>query len=145
MIKILIPIIVFSFNLNFVLAQKPESRSLFNQDMDGMDIPDSPILLVESENNTTYFKKFQSKLHISIYPNPVIDYANLHFELQTGGEVSLEVFTLEGSNTIAFNWIGAAGKNNYEVDLRTLPIGNYLYVFSTQEGWVSGKLIKRQM
>lgn len=125
------------------IAQERENEKLYEKNMDGMPKSEAPFLIIENEYNSTDFKLFQYQLHVFIYPHPVIDFANLYFELHSGGEISLEIFTLEGSYACAYNWVGVEGKNTYEADMRNLPIGNYLFVFSTPDGWVSGKLIKR--
>lgn len=136
-------IAVFLTIANVGLAQERENEKLYEQNMDGMQKTETPLLIIEDEYNSSDFKTFQYQLHVFIYPHPIIDFANLYFELQGRGEVSLEIFTLEGSYACAYNWIGMEGKNVYEADMRNLPIGNYLFVFTTPDGWVSGKLIKR--
>jgi hypothetical protein len=63
---------------------------------------------------------------ISIFPNPCLDFANLHFEFDQGMEMSIEVYNTNGQKVFCKD-LGriSAGKNEVSMDLSSLNSGLY--------------------
>jgi hypothetical protein len=82
---------------------------------------------------------------ISVYPNPAADEAVVKIILGNGGEVTTELFSIEGK-LIFENDHGklAAGENNLALDLSGLSEGIYLLKVTTADGVTSCKIVHRK-
>lgn len=82
-------------------------------------------------------------LDLSIYPNPVSDFANVSFNAATSGTSSISLSTVQGSviKTVSSNV--SAGTNTVKLSLSDLASGSYILTVS-QSGKIIGakKLVK---
>lgn len=78
------------------------------------------------------------------YPNPVDNFLNVLFELETSASVRLGVFDMSGRQMLAMDSRGRlAGEQNLKLDLRRLPVGMYNLVLDVEGQQYSRKVVKR--
>ena len=80
---------------------------------------------------------------VEVYPNPFSERLNFDFHLNTGGEVHLQIFDLNGKTV--FNQIKScpAGNHTFEINPEKLHLipGAYLYRLQTEKNVKTGKVV----
>jgi len=68
-----------------------------------------------------------SSCNINVYPNPVKDFVNISYTLESNGKPSVQVNDLMGRNVLNTTF-GDQSKGNHttKLDLHTLPAGTYI-------------------
>jgi hypothetical protein len=79
-----------------------------------------------------------------IYPNPVIQNANISFELNSSSIVNISIYNLNGSlvKTLYNNVRMAKGNNSSQIDASELSMGTYLVVVKAGKEQEVVKFIK---
>ena len=81
-------------------------------------------------SNTRMIANEQPVLEVKVFPNPVADYAAFTYEVETAGEVSIEIFNLEGrlvKTVLSQHQEAGEYQNRWTGDsLYTLPSGTYV-------------------
>ena len=79
-----------------------------------------------------------------IYPNPVVQNANISFELNSSSLVNISIYNLNGSlvKTLYNNVRMSKGINNSQINAAELSLGTYLVVVNTGEEQEVIKFIK---
>ncbi len=86
--------------------------------------------------------KLPEKGSIEIYPNPAVDYTNVHISIPEKGNCSLYLIDLNGK-IVKRILHGNRNPGFYNIELKTseIPKGNYLMVMETKIGRTTEKLI----
>jgi S-formylglutathione hydrolase FrmB len=81
---------------------------------------------------------------ISLFPNPVNDFATLSFEGEKAGVANVILYNSTGISvkTWKFN-IRNSGQSNFMMDFRSLPVGMYLCKVQIEDRVVAKKIIKQ--
>lgn len=111
-----------SLLLNYsIIDSKPLNGDNFyrlkQEDNDGKYTYSNIILL---KVNTAY--EFKMK---QVYPNPVKNVLNVYVESQTADKVVISIFDANGKIVKRSSENLQAGNNNYQINVATLPAGNY--------------------
>ena len=102
---------------------------------------DNLLSLSEPIVQNEVFKNISSTI---IYPNPVIQNANISFELNSSSLVNISLYNLNGSliKTLYNNVRMSKGKNNSPINTSELSMGTYLVVVKAGEEQEVVKFIK---
>ena len=76
----------------------------------------------------------------SIYPNPNSGSSELSFDLKNSGEVTIEIFTIEGQRVMTQTQAGVFGRNIFPLDMRPLAKGTYFVKLTTEDGAVNKRV-----
>ena len=83
-------------------------------------------------------------LNANIYPNPVVDFVNVNFELTKPSSVKIRIYNMNGQ---VIRMIDAGkqseGENTVQLQLNSLDQGAYLMHIETVCGQVTKRLIKK--
>ncbi|MCB0515698.1 MAG: T9SS type A sorting domain-containing protein [Chitinophagales bacterium] len=79
---------------------------------------------------------------LMVYPNPISDVATVEMNVLKNTSATLQIFDIQGRliKTV-YNGTLNAGKNNYELNVRDIPAGNYYAVLQTEKQKVSKKIV----
>ncbi len=79
---------------------------------------------------------------LNVYPNPTQGQTQFEYELQQSGQVSLEVLDITGKKVASvYKGLQTAGPQRLDWDATDLPNGLYLYRFSMNGQFSTGKMI----
>ncbi|MHB1278660.1 MAG: T9SS type A sorting domain-containing protein [Bacteroidia bacterium] len=98
-----------------------------------MEIPDT------SASNCRYTEVCRNKTGVFhsqlIFPNPATSYANFSWTSDEAANYTIKLYALNGKEVRAFDGLSAlAGKNQYMMDLSSLPPGIYMVILSSDKG-----------
>lgn len=107
----------------------------------GRGIWSTDALLSTPDSDNLAKEKFT--VNINLYPNPVVDQAMVDFNLDTNGDVQLQIFNLNGQmvqQVVAKDL--QAGANKIAFDAQDLPKGTYILILSADNFNETTKFIK---
>ncbi|MEM7656643.1 MAG: PQQ-dependent sugar dehydrogenase [Bacteroidota bacterium] len=84
---------------------------------------------------------FHTKGAISLFPNPVSDWLTLEVQ-EVENAVSLQVFDLMGRLVMDRTWPGSGENLSWQVNMKGMAPGTYLYQVSDGRHLMTGKLVK---
>ena len=84
----------------------------------------------------------QRLLKMKLYPNPAREFVNINYTLPADGEVTIEIFTLNGNLLITSNHGNqSAGDYNYHWQTTGIKPGTYLCIIKQNQEIVSEKVL----
>ncbi len=116
----------------------------FNSNFDGHKGGDQTFLsqLKVKRNTSTLVNKVSTEQSLFVYPNPASDYILVEYELKVAGNVSIDVFDLNGKQVLTLmNASISGGKFSKKFDIKTLADGHYLVRINVN-GTITSKQIK---
>ena len=87
----------------------------------------------ETLKNTDYIKEnptalnSANKINIDVYPNPIVDVANISYNITSNSDVKINLYNIQGKlvkNVDLSNQ--TIGKHNYQFNIKGLPQGTYI-------------------
>lgn len=100
----------------------------------------APNGIIEPGNNGS---SATAKMDVKIYPNPVNDYANVSFNLDKAGDVTLEVYDLQGKRVFTQSYKQLVkGENTIRFQAETLKAGTYLVNITGQKRVGTSRFVK---
>ncbi len=81
--------------------------------------------------------------NLNISPNPIMDVTTIHFELKKEGEVSLELYDINGRKIKSFLQEKIeAGEQSHQIDMSDLDVGIYYLHLRTGDQIITEKVVK---
>ena len=127
------------------LTEGETEVALIATDIYGASVMTMLHVIVEVEIPTSIDKDFVSQTNLRNYPNPVLGTTTFAFNMIHSGDVSIQIFNMNGvlEQTVSLGHLGS-GNNEVAIDLSSLVTGVHIYTLSVN-GSVEmyNKLIKK--
>lgn len=97
--------------------------------------------LVSVDNEELAEGKSKTYENLSVYPNPTSDFTRIELNLQSAENLTIELMDINGKVVRTESRVFDAGTQNYELDLTSLPKGNYVVRVSGERTLRTAKVL----
>jgi len=106
--------------------------------------PAPPLTKANAVNNNLVRENSESKAHLTVWPNPVLNSVNIDIDMINPSPISLQLYNASGSLILMRHWNLPAGKNFMHINMSKLPPGTYNLVAEFGAGYKMLKQLIKQ-